>query len=625
MHGANYDQLEADDGIVMIGRVAPGASVAAVRAEFDALRSRLEVTSPRVRGGPTERNCPPQCERAGVLVTPYAASAGGFLPAFEREIVAVFSIVTLLTLIVVGANVANLMLTRALVRQRESAIRQSLGASRGRLVRLVMIEGLAISAVAGVMALIIAAWSASFIPGFLPQGRGTMPVDFSPDWRVALYAGILTLTGTLLSSLLPALHAWRQDALPLLKDGAHTTTGGRSRASRALVVLQLAFSVLLLTSAGLAYRSGTMLTGDVGFDTKNMLLVNVGTAAAVQSSAENVLLLDRIRRRLAAIPGTVSATYMLGPFSAWNRNDVRMAPSANPVRVTELTVGDDYFETMGIRVVSGAALSAQERREAGGSAVITEALAADLFPGVTAVGRSLLVGRDQRPVEIVGVAPNAYYTGFTPFSPGGPADPRPYYVVLADQPAANPAEPPGARQTGATFQIRHGGNLEALVVAVPGALRDVDPAIALASTSTLDSQLESRALSATMLSTLLMIFAGMSLLIAGIGQYAVVAFSMRRRTRDFGVRIALGASARDVVVSVLREGSLLTGMGLAIGFVLSVAVATGLAGLLFGVTPTDGPTYAGVFALLACVSLFASYVPARRASRIDPVQALRQE
>jgi predicted permease len=621
----SFDLQVAQGDVVMIGRLAPGASVAQVRAEFATLRSRLEAIAPRHRGGPTERSCPPQCERAPVLVTPYSASAGGFLPAFEREILAVFSIVTLLTLAVVGANVANLMLARAVVRQRESAVRQSLGASRGRLVRLVMIEGLAISAVAGVMALVIAGWAASVIPGFLPQGRGTMPVDFSPDWRVAVYAGILTLVGTILSSLLPALRTWKQNALPLLKDGAHSTTGGRTRASRGLVVLQFAFSVLLLTAAGLAFRSGTLMTGDVGFDPKNVLLVNVGTDDAVQSSAENTLLLDRIRRQLAAIPGVASATYMQGPFSAWNQSDVRVGQLADAVRVTELTVGDDYLRTMGKRLVSGRELSGQERRESGGTAMISQTLASDLFPGVDAVGRSLLVGDEQLPVEIVGVAPDAYYTGFTPFSPGGPADPRPYYVFLADRPRNNPAEPPRPRDTRPTFQVRHGGGLDALVAAVPRALRDLDSRIALASTSTLESQLAARSLSAKMISTLLMIFAGMSLLIAAVGQYAVVAFNMRRRTRDFGVRIALGASARDIVGSVLREGSLLTGIGLAIGFVLSVAVATALRAMLFGVTPTDARTYAGVFALLACVSLFASYLPARRASRIDPVQALRQE
>jgi predicted permease len=607
----------------MIGRLAAGSSVAQVRSEFATLRSRLELTSPRQRGGPTERNCPPQCERAPVLVMPYAASGGSVIQAFERELLAIFSIITLLTLAVVGANVANLMLARAVVRQRETAVRQSLGASRVRLVRLVLIEGFAISAVAGVLALVIAGWAASVIPRFLPQNRGTMPIDFSPDWRVALYAGILTLVGTILSSLLPALRTWKNDALPLLKDGAHTTTGGRSRVSRGLVVLQLAFSVLLLTAAGLAYRSGALATADVGFETTNVLLVNVGTSAAVQSSAENVVLLDRIRQRLAGMPNVASATYLKGPWSAWNRNDVRVQPSTNPLRVTQLTVGDSYLETLGVRLVSGRPLSTQDRIRAGRAAVITQAVASELFAGTNAVGHSLLVGRGQQPVEIIGVAPDAHYAGFAAFSPGGPT-PRPYYVFLADEPGGNPADRPSAWDT-TTFQIRHTGQVDGLVAAVPGVLREVDPRIALASTQTMDGALEAKALSTTMISTLLLIFAGMSLLIAAIGQYAVVAFNMQRRTRDFGVRIALGASARQIIGSVLREGVGLTAVGLLVGFALSVAVATALSGVLFGVTPTDAPTYTGVFVTLACISLFASYLPARRASRIDPVQALRQE
>ena len=623
LHSYNGEELSSDDGIVMIGRLAAGSSVTQVRGEFATLQSRLELTSPRRRGGPTERACPPRCQRAPVLVTAYAASGGSVIAAFEREVLAIFSIITLLTLAVVGANVANLMLARAVVRQRETAVRQSLGASRARLVRLVLIEGLAISAVAGVFAMVIAAWAASVVPTFLPQDRGTMPMDFSPDWRVAMYAAILTLVGTVLSSLLPALRTWRHDALPLLKDGAHTTTGGRSRVSRGLVVVQLAFSVLLLTAAGLAYRSGALATADVGFDTSNVLNVNVGTAAAVQSSAENVLLRDRIRQQLAAHANVASATYMTGPWSAWNQAEVRAQASSNPLRVTQLTVGDEYLETLGVRLVSGRSLSTTGRSGAGRAAVITQAVATDLFPGTNPVGRSLLVGREQQAVEIVGVAPDAYYTGFAAISPGGPT-PRPYYVFIADQPNLNPADGPGTLAT-TTFQIRHRGPVEGLVAAVPGVLREVDPRIALASTETLQSRIEERALSATMISRLLLIFAGMSLLIAGIGQYAVVAFNMRRRTRDFGLRIALGASARQIVGSVLREGIGLTAVGLLVGFALSVAIATALGSVLFGVTPTDAPTYTGVFVTLASISLFASYLPARRASRIDPVQALRQE
>jgi predicted permease len=605
-------------------RLAAGSSVTRVRSEFNTLRARLDATAPRTRGGPTERNCPPQCERAPVLVTPYAAAAGGFLPAFEREILAVFSIVTLLTLVVVGANVANLMLARSIVRQRETAVRQSLGASRGRLVRLVIFEALAIAAVAGMLALVIAGWTTAFVPTLLPQGRGTMPVDFSLDWRVAIYAGVLTLAGTLLSSLLPALRAWKHDALPLLKDGDHTTTGGRSRVSKTLVVLQLAFSVLLLTAAGLAYRSGASATGDVGFSTENVLLVNVGTAAAVQSSAENLVLLDRIRQRLDALPNVTAATYTKGLWSAWNRREVRSDPSAVAVRATVVTVGDDYLETLGLDVVSGRPLGSIDRPGTRPTAVVSQMLASELFSGGMAVGRTLLIGPDRRAVDIVGIAPDAYYKGFTSFSPGG-SDPRPLYVFVPDQSDEAGGSQASVLDTTITYHLRHTGSLASLVATVPAALGDVDRRIALASTETLDSRLDERAVGNRLISILLLVFASISLLIAGIGQYAVVAFNMRRRSRDFGVRIALGASGRDVLGSVMREASALTVAGLAIGFALSVALATALRAVLFGVTPTDAPTYAAVFALLAGVSFVASYVPARRASRINPVQALRQE
>jgi ABC-type antimicrobial peptide transport system permease subunit len=213
-----------------------------------------------------------------------------------------------------------------------------------------------------------------------------------------------------------------------------------------------------------------------------------------------------------------------------------------------------------------------------------------------------------------------YYRGFNPERPD-----RPHYVFLAAQ--ANLAERAEdsnyLAQT--TYYLRYTGGLESVVAAVPGALREVDSRVAFASSETLEAQLEEMGLSARMISTLLGAFASVSLLIAAVGQYAVVAFNMRRRTRDFGVRIALGASGRQIVGSVLREGVGLTLAGLLCGFGLSAAIATALSGVLFGVTPTDAPTYGGVFALLACISLFASYVPARRASRIDPVQALRQE
>ena len=600
-----YAPVDADTGVVMIGRLAPGSSIARTRAEFATLQARLPAT--------------PRNPRAPVLVTRYAASAGGVVPAFEREILAIFSIVTVLTLLVVCANVANLMLARAVVRQRETAVRQSLGASRFRIVRLIAVEGLTIAVVACGLSMIVAWWASSAVPALLPQGRTTMPLVFTPDWRVAVYAGLLTLIGTILFSLVPALRTWRQDPLPALKDGSHTTIGGRSRLSSGLVALQLAFSVLLLTCAGLAYRSGSLMQTDLGFDTSNILLATIGSPSS-QSSSDG-LLLERVRERLAGIPQVASVSYVSGAARGWSRGDVQASDSAEPVNVTLSTVGAGYLEMLGTKPIAGRSFSADDRAR-GGVAMINQHLASALYAGRNPVGQTLLVGRGRRPVEVVAVVPNLYYRGFNSERP----DQRAFYVFLADASDTAPAATPSETvlpQT--TYYVRYSGRVESIVSAVAPALRDVDSRLAMASTQTLESQLEELTLSARMISILLGAFAGVSLLIAAIGQYAVVAFNMRRRARDFGVRIALGASARQIVGSVLREGVGVTAVGLLGGFAISVAVATALRGVLFGVTPTDAPTYSGVFALLAGVSLAASYIPARRAARIDPVRTLRQD
>jgi putative ABC transport system permease protein len=592
-----YRRVEPATTVAMIGRLATGASVERARADFATLQARLASPSPDIR-------------RAPVLVTRYAASAGGVLPAFQREVLAIFSIITLLTVFVVGANLANLMLARAVVRQRETAVRQSLGASRGRLTRLVIVEGGAIAAVAAILGFVFAWWAAWFVPTILPQGRATMPMDFTPDWRVAVYAALLALLGTIGSSLVAARRTWKQDPLPALKDGAHTTAGGQSAVSSALVVLQLAFSVLLLTAGILAYRSGSILITDVGFDQRNMLLVNVGTAGAAQSAADTLRLLERVRERLAAMPNVVSVSYT-GPAST--PNPVRVDASGDPLAATVESIGPDYLETLGLAPIAGRTMSRAEVFSTSSTAMISSSLAATAFPGSNPVGRTLLIGEQKSPVTIVAVTPNIS---------AGRANETSNRVFLAHRPAVR-GDDRFERPT--TLWVRYNERLDRVSAAVPGALRDVDPRIAIAGQETLEAQLADEALGARMISRLLMTFASISLLIAAVGQYAVVAFNMRRRTRDFGVRIALGASAGQITGAVLSEGTRLTAAGLALGCVLSVAVATVLRGVLFGVTPTDPPTYLAVFALLGCVSLLACYLPARRASRINPVQALRQD
>jgi putative ABC transport system permease protein len=600
----------------LIGRLAPGMNVAAAQADFATMQARLNRSYP-------------VADRPAINVVPYAATAGGVIPSGAPMFLAIFSIVTLLTVLIVSANVANLMLSRAAARQRETAVRQSLGASRFRIVRLLLAEGLSISVVAWLAACLMTVWAARAIPRLLPGSPfAEAGIDFGPDWRVVAYAMVLAAVGTIAFSLAPALRAWHQDALPWLKAGEHGVAAGRSRLSNALVVLQLAFSVVLLTLAGLATRSASLMMVDLGFDANNLLLLRVSTTDSATTREANLVLGDRVQERLRSVPGVQQVSYVR---NLPNIKLVGAAGAVDTVRATVHTVGPDYFRLMGIPPIAGRTLSAADRDRPGAMVMINQYMADALWPGQDPLGKTMTIRGltfrgatevENERVEVVGVVPNAFVGGFNPERP----DPRPNLAFIVEQRAFAEGRRDPAAPGEMTFYVRHDSSaLESVASALGPVLREVEPRIAIVSTRTMDDQLEGVTFTARILARLLLIFSVISLLIAAIGQYAVIAFNMRRRVREFGVRIALGASTRQVLASVLGEGFALTAIGLVAGLLLSLAVATAARGVLFGVTPTDARTYISVFALLACVALIACCVPARAATRVDPVQALRQE
>jgi len=600
----------------LIGRLAPGMSVAAVQTDFATMQARLNRSYP-------------VADRPAIRVVPYAATAGGVLPSGAPMFLAIFSIVTLLTVLIVSANVANLMLSRAAARQRETAVRQSLGASRFRIVRLLLAEGLSISVVAWLAACLMTVWAARAIPRLLPESPfAESGIDFGPDWRVVVYAMVLAAVGTIAFSLAPALRAWRQDALPWLKAGEHSVASGRSRLSNALVVLQLAFSVVLLTLAGLATRSASLMMVDLGFDPNNLLLVRVSTVDSATTRETNLILGDRVKERLRSVPGVQQVSYVRN-FP--NLKLVGTAGAVETVRATVHTVGPDYFRLMGLPSVAGRTLTAVDRDRPGAMAVINQYMAEALWPGQDPLGKTMTfrgltfrgpTAVENERVEVVGVVPNAFVGGFNPERP----DPRPNLAFIVEQRAFAEGRRDPAAPGEMTFYLRHDSSaLESVASALGHVLREVEPRIAIVSTRTMDNQLEGVTFTARILARLLLIFSVISLAIAAIGQYAVIAFNMRRRVREFGVRIALGASSRQVLSTVVGEGFALTAIGLTAGLLLSLGVAMAVRGALFGVTPTDPQTYAAVFVLLAVVALLACCLPAHAATRVDPVEALRQE
>jgi predicted permease len=398
--------------------------------------------------------------------------------------------------------------------------------------------------------------------------------------------------------------------LPWLKAGEPGVVPGRSRLSSGLVVLQLALAVLLITSAGLASRSIALFaSANLGFDGRSILTATVNTGGGAADAQTSAALVERLRTRLQSIPGIESVS------QSWNTRQVvqteRVASGMREtVDVQANFVGPDYLGVYGVTLLSGRELGI-ENAPVVTPAIVTQALAEKLWPGQPPIGRRLLVGRQrQREAEVVGVAPDVMFNGNRPTGN--------LYVLL---PAADDPRGPGER----TLYLRYRGRLEAVAPGIGQAIRAEDPDVPLVNLRTLDSQLAIDFWPVRALTTLLALFAVGSLLIAIVGQYAVVAFDMRRRIREFGVRIALGASSRQILTSVLQEGFRLTAFGLVIGFGLSVLTGIGLSRALYGVTPTDPLTYGSVFVLLCVVSIAACSLPAVRASRVNPIATLRQE
>jgi len=589
--------------VIAIGRLAPDVSLAEAQAELATIAARLP------------RDPKSRVRNRTIQLFPYSATAAGDSLVAQRGpwFLALFSIITALTLLIVCANVANLMLARAVVRAREMAVRQSFGASRTRIARIFVVEALALAIVAWGAAALFAVWTTRAIPQLIPPldgSAGRIAFDFAPDWRVLAYAMALALVGTVIIAAAPAVRTCRQDLQPLLQAGGHGIVAGRSGVSAGLVVAQIALSLILLTAAGLAYRSLAALdASELGFDRTRLFLVTINTKAAAPTPRANAALLSAMLERLRAVPGVTSVSYAHRPIqSYWPA--VPVGGDEQKTMAERNEVGPGYFAAMGVLPRVGRDIADDDSDDAAG-AIINQHLADWLWPAQIPIGRTLAVPGVSRPVVVTGVVPDGFYNGYH-----REANPN-FVLVSASQAPPAPGE--------VTLYVKYSGALDAIVPAVGRALRAVDEHAPIVYQRTLDEQLEGLTWPIHALTVLLTAFAIGSLLIAAIGQYAAMSFTMRRRIRDFGVRMALGASSREIVRSVLVEGLRLTATGLAIGVALSVAVGRSLQSLLHGVRPTDAPTYAAVVGLLAAASLLACYLPAHRAARIDPMQALRQE
>ncbi len=600
-----------DRGIELTGRLKPDVSVAQAQAQLATISARLAQTYPESNMGTLER---PNEPRPITVVREARIEPRAQRSVWQVSLL-LFAVVGLV-LLIACANVANLLLTRASVRRREIAIRLALGASRRRLVRLLLTESLLLALFGGTVGLIVTLWTAGLLPAFFPP-TDAGGLDLSLDWRVLAFTGAVVMLTGILFGLAPALKATRPDLVMSLKDDAGSYSRRLRRLSLrdALVISQLALSLVLLIGAALFVRSlRQALEFDPGFASQNLLLATVETRSASLSKERGQTFYQQRLERVSGIPGVrgVTLTRVIPISGGGQRRGVQLEgyqPQAN--EDTELNtnvVGHDYFNTMGIPIVQGRDFKGQDSESSPGVVIVNEELARRYFSGQNAVGKRLRLGSESPYLEIVGVARTAKYRNLR-------EQPLPFiYIPLAQE-----------YQTGMTLIVRTASDPALLIPALRNEIRALNKDVPIFAVQTMTEHIGAQLAADRMIAVLLSIFGGAALLLAAIGIYGVMGYSVARRTHEIGVRIALGAERRDIFRLVLGQGLMLILIGAGLGLGLALALTRVLQSLLFGVSATDPLTFSVIVLLLIAVALVACYLPARRATKVDPLVALRYE
>ncbi|MFY9558019.1 MAG: ABC transporter permease, partial [Blastocatellia bacterium] len=520
-------------------------------------------------------------------------------------------------LLIACANVANLLLARSATRQKEIAVRLAIGASRWRLVRQLLTESVLLAVLGGAVGVVLAYWGKDLLLSLRPWGGAQLSLDLNLDLRVLGFTSAVSLVTGLLFGLAPALRATRVDLMPALKDNARSVTGSRSILSKSLIVAQVAMSMVLLVGAGLFVRTLRNLQNvDVGFNRENLLLFNVEPSLNGYNTAQIAQLYRRLTERLEAVPGVQAATVSLIPLlsgQGQTRGLTVQGHASQPgdednAKVN--TVGEHFFEALEIPILLGRGLSPRDDEAAPRVAVINQMMARKYFGDENPLGRRFgfegpeTSGR----IEIVGVVRDAKYTGMR-----AETEPTVYLPYLQSIP----------RQ--ATFVVRTLGNASAMTPSIREAVHEVDDNLPLFDVKTQSQQADESLAQERLFASLSSFFSVLALLLASIGLYGVMSYGVARRTNEIGVRMALGASARRVTRMVMGESMIVVLIGVVIGLGAALATTRLIASMLFGLMPTDPVTIAFASMLMISVAAVAGYLPARRASRVDPMVALRYE
>jgi len=594
----------------VLGKLGPGATLASARAEGAVIMSQLVKEYPDAHHNTRVVMIPENHARPDPVFA-------DFLAAFTALFIGLVGMV----LFIACANVANLMFARAATRQRELTLRAALGASRGRLVRQMLVESLPLAALAGGVAWFIAAWGGGLLQRLAPQGDIPVNQDPGPAWPNVVFTAAISLVAALGSGLLPALRASRTDLVGDLKDGAGgPTTSGRHRMRNLFVVSQVTFSAVVLICAGFFLRSlHQMRSLDLGFRPDHLLLVSFDLGLQDYNQDRGQVfgrqLLERVRSlpgiRQAALTSHVPFDYIgYGGRDIWPENPPPQMKEGN-TSVGLAIVAPGFIEMMGLRLRTGRTLAATDLADSPRVAVVNQTLAELCWPGQDAIGKRFRPWKDGPWIQVVGVTDTAKYLMLTE-----PA--RPFFYEPLAQGYVAPL----------TLVIRTPGDPAALTTAVREVFRGLDPHLPLYGERTMEDLMGASALAFLPMRIGVMLAGAQGLIglaLAVMGLYAVVSYGVAQRTREIGIRMALGADAGAVVRFVTRESVRLTIVGLGIGFVLAVGLGFGLSRLLYGLGAIDPLVFGGVLVLMLGTAALACSLPARRATRVDPNIALRAE
>ena len=589
--------------LMVMGRLKPGATVAQAQANLASIARQLERAYPRTN------------DQLGAAVYLHTQSPFSMKRSMQSAL-AILMAAVVVVLLIACANVANLLLVRAAARRKEIALRLALGSSRWRLVRHLLTESLVLASLGAMVGLVLAFWGARLLPAFLPPYGMGVSFDTRPDALVFAFTLGLTVLTTVLFGLVPTLHASKQDLVAALKDSAATVGRGTRRVSlrHALVISQMALSTVALISAGLFVRSlSEAYRADPGFDPHRVLLVSFDPFLSGYDDNRGREFYRLLVERVGTIPGVQSVTLArrlpltLSGIAFANVVIEGYAPTKDEdMHLNYETVGPHYFQSMRIPLLRGRDFDERDQERAPGVVIINETMAQRYWPGGDALGKHLKLTKGW--LEVVGIAKDVKNRSLS-------ETPQPFlYLPLLQDYRSN-----------MILVARTAIKPEKMLHAIQKEVAALDPEMPMFDVKTLEEHISVSLFLQRMAATLLSIFGLLAVSLAALGLYGVMAYAVSQRTRELGIRVSVGAKQPDILKLILGQAVMLSVTGVVGGLTIALAVTGFSAHLLYGVSAADPMTFAVVALMLLGVALLAAYFPARRATKIDPMIALRIE